>query len=186
MFSFLPVSRWPQAGAQQSPVGTLALSPLLAPATPWRKEGGNFRALGQDQSPAWFLLSMGCGFISIQRGVARQDRQAWEEQWHLKEKMDVWEPLNAVRAPGGEFAKPMEGRGTVSTAFNTGTFISLPFPSPRCSEASTHRSISCCVAVLGLSSALVPCHIVGCFPAPGPAASGASREAGLGGRAPSQ
>lgn len=139
MFPFLPVSCWPQAGAQQSPVGTLALSPLLAPATPWRKEGGSFRALGQDQSPAWFLLSMGCGFISIPKGCGKAGPTGLGRAV-AKERMDVWEPLNTVCAPGGEFAKLMEGRGIVSTAFNTGTSVSLPFPSPRCSEASTHRS----------------------------------------------
>lgn len=56
----------------------------------------------------------------------------------LKDRMDVWEPLNTVCAPGGQFAKPMEERGTVSTAFNTRASVSLPLP--RRSEASAHRS----------------------------------------------
>lgn len=116
------------------------LSPLfwLLPPLGERK-GGALEHLCRTSPPAWFLLSMGCGFISIPKGCGKAGPTGLGRAV-AKERMDVWEPLNTVCAPGGEFAKLMEGRGIVSTAFNTGTSVSLPFPSPRCSEASTHRS----------------------------------------------
>lgn len=86
--------------------------------------------------------------------------------------MDVWEPLNSVCTPGGASAKLMEGQGTVSTALNTLPLSPCLFLGAVKPQLTGHSSISSCVAVLGLSPPLVPCHIMGCSPAPGTAGSG--------------
>ena len=71
----------------------------------------------------------------------------------------MWQPLNAVCAPGGEFANQWKDEVDVATASDTGTSVSPSFARSPGAVKPCHCS-QAIAPLLGLSPSLALSHII--------------------------